>query len=123
MTTSRDCPTCHAFADWNAINFRHTTPQYPGQHRTALTCEQCHTTNAERIVYTSAADAGNCGGCHAKDFKPDVHPKTVKGQLYTASELADCTGACHIYTDATRATLAKSVRSPYHRVTDASFRH
>ena len=123
MTTSRDCQTCHTYPDWNALNFRHTSPQYPGQHRTALTCEQCHTTNAERIVYTSAADSGTCGGCHAKDFKPDVHPKTVKGQLYSASELADCAGACHIYTDATRATIARSVRSPYHRVTDASFRH
>jgi len=123
MTTARECQTCHTYPDWNALNFRHLSPQYPGQHRTALTCEQCHTTNSEHIVFTSAADAGTCGGCHAKNFKPDVHPKTVKGQLYSASELADCTGACHVYTDSTRATIAKSVRSPYHRVTDGSFRH
>ena len=123
MTTARECQTCHTYPDWNAVSYRHTSAQYPGQHRSALTCEQCHTTNSEHLVFASSAEAGTCGGCHAKQFKPEVHPKTVKGQLYSAGELADCTGACHVYTDSTRATVARSVRSPYHRVTDGSFRH
>jgi len=45
------------------------------------------------VPWPSAADAGTCGYCHAKDFKPAAHPKTVKGIDYTAHELANCTGA------------------------------
>ena len=123
MTTARECTTCHTYPDWNAINFRHATAQYPGQHHVALTCDQCHTANTERIAYAAAADAGTCSACHARNFKADAHPKTVKGQLYTASELADCTGACHVYSDSTRATITRNLRGPYHRVTDAAFRH
>jgi hypothetical protein len=123
MSTARDCATCHTYPDWNAINFRHTTTQYPGLHHVALSCDQCHTANSEHVVYAAPADVGTCGGCHARDFKADAHQKTVKGQLYSASELADCTGACHIYSDSTRATITKGVRGPYHRVTDATFRH
>jgi hypothetical protein len=123
MTTARECQTCHSYPDWDAITFRHSSTQYPGQHRAALTCDQCHTTNSEHVVYASAAEAGTCGGCHAKDFKPEAHPKTVKGQLYSSGELADCTGACHIYKDSTQATIAGSVRPSHHRVNDGSFRH
>jgi hypothetical protein len=123
MTTARECTTCHTYPDWNAINFRHATTLYPGQHHAVLNCDQCHTANSERVVYAAPANAGTCGGCHAKNFKADAHPKTVKGQLYSASELTDCTGACHVYSDSTRATIAKGVRGPHHRVTDATFRH
>jgi hypothetical protein len=123
MTTARECTTCHAYPDWNAINFRHATTLYPGQHHAVLNCDQCHTANSERVVYAAPAEAGTCGGCHAKNFKADAHPKTVKGQLYSASELTDCTGACHVYSDSTGGTITKGVRGPYHRVTDATFRH
>jgi len=123
MTTARECTACHSYPDWNAINFRHAATQYPGQHHVALTCDQCHVANSEHVVYAAPADAGTCGGCHARDFKADAHPKTSKGQLYSAGELADCTGACHVYSDSTRATITRSVRGPYHRVTDATFRH
>jgi hypothetical protein len=88
-----------------------------------LSCSQCHRTNAEQIVYPAPAQAGKCGSCHARDFKADAHQLTQKGQLYTEDELADCTGACHVYSDTTRATITKSVRGPYHRVTDATFHH
>jgi hypothetical protein len=123
MTTARDCGTCHAYPDWNAVNFRHATPLYPGQHHTPLNCTQCHKANTEQVVYVAPAQAGKCGSCHAKDFKADAHPMTQKGQLYSADELADCTGACHVYSDATRTTITKSQRVPYHRVTDATFHH
>jgi hypothetical protein len=123
MSTARECVTCHTYPDWNAINFRHAAPQYPGLHHTALSCTQCHTANTEAIAYAAPAEAGRCGGCHARDFKAEAHPKTVKGLLYTESELADCTGACHVYSDSAQPTISKSQRGPYHRVTDAAFRH
>jgi hypothetical protein len=69
------------------------------------------------------ASAGSCGGCHAALFKPDAHPKTSAGLKYTAGELYDCTGSCHLYSDATLGTLVKSVRGKYHRVSDSAFKH
>jgi hypothetical protein len=123
MSTARDCSTCHSYPDWGAINFRHLSALYPGQHRVALSCVQCHAANAETVPFAAPAQSGTCGACHAKDFKPDAHPKTAKGQFYLESELGDCTGACHVYSDETRTTITRSVRGPYHRVTDAAFRH
>jgi len=69
------------------------------------------------------AALGTCAGCHAKDFKPAAHPKTVKGQSYTVTELANCSGACHVYSDSTQSTITRSLPGPYHRVTDAAFKH
>jgi len=88
-----------------------------------LSCTACHTSNTDQVPYLAAANAGTCGGCHAKDFKAAAHPKTVKDQLYSASELANCTGACHIYSDSTQSTITKSRPGPYHRVSDGAFKH
>ena len=54
---------------------------------------------------------------------PARHPKSLTGLLYTENELRDCTGACHVYTDATLRTVSKSLPGPYHRVSDAAFKH
>jgi hypothetical protein len=123
MSTKRDCATCHSYPDWSAVNFKHVSAAYPGQHRATLSCAACHTSNTDQIPYLSPANAGKCAGCHAKDFKPDAHPKTVKGIKYSASELANCSGACHIYSDSTQSTTTRSLPGPYHRVTDATFKH
>jgi hypothetical protein len=122
MVTQRDCATCHTYPDWAVITFKHTAAAYPGSHRTALSCTACHTSNTDQVPYPSPANAGTCAACHAKDFKPDSHPKTVKGMLYTVSELANCSGACHVYSDSTRSTITRSLPGPYHRVTDATFK-
>ncbi|HET7756314.1 MAG TPA: hypothetical protein VFK87_03575, partial [Steroidobacteraceae bacterium] len=66
------------------------------------------------------AYAGSCAGCHAKDYVPAKHPK-FKGQSYTVGELANCTGACHVYSDATLTTVLRSQPGPQHRVVDAKF--
>ena len=87
MVTKRDCATCHTYPDWSAIRFTHVSAAYPGAHRVALGCSACHTTDTDGIPYQSPANAGTCAGCHAKDFKPEAHPKIVKGVNYTASEL------------------------------------
>ncbi|MDE2251799.1 MAG: cytochrome C, partial [Gammaproteobacteria bacterium] len=123
MSTARGCATCHSYPDWSVLHFAHTSASYPGEHRAALACTACHTTNTDQIPWASPADAGSCGGCHAKDFRPDLHPKTQGGLKYTASELRDCSGACHVYSDATLGTVAKPMPGPYHRVADAAFKH
>jgi hypothetical protein len=123
MSTQRDCATCHSYADWAAIAFRHVSANYPGDHKAVLTCASCHTSNSDQVPYASPADTGACASCHARDYKPPQHPKTSDGQPYSASELGNCTGACHVYSDATMSTIVKTVSGPYHRVTDAAFRH
>jgi hypothetical protein len=47
----------------------------------------------------------------------------VGGANYTASELHNCSGACHVYSDATKATVSKSLPGPYHRLGDLAFKH
>ena len=123
LNTQRDCATCHSYPDWTPLHFVHTAAAWPGQHKSTLECNACHTSNTERVPWVSPADAGSCGGCHARNFRADRHPKSAAGASYTASELRDCSGACHVYTDATLAHVAKPMPGPYHRVTDASFRH
>ena len=123
MSTQRDCATCHAYADWSVLHFVHASARYPGQHRAALACVACHTANTDQMVWTAPGSAGSCGGCHAAAFKADAHPKTVAGLEYTASELKDCSGACHVYSDATLGSVSKSLPGRYHRVGDGAFKH
>jgi hypothetical protein len=123
MSTQRDCATCHSYPDWTPLHFVHVAATWPGQHKAALECSACHSSNTEQIPWASPADAGSCGGCHARTFVAGKHPKTSAGATYTASELRDCSGACHVYTDATLAHVAKAVPGPYHRVSDSTFKH
>ena len=123
MSTQRDCATCHSYSDWTVLHFVHVSAAYPGEHKAVLACAACHTSNTDQIPWASSADKGSCAGCHAKDFKPDRHPKISGGAMYTASELHDCSGACHVYSDATLGKTVKSVPGPYHRVSDVAFKH
>ena len=54
------------------------------------------------------------------EYKSDPHTKygNVK---YTVSELRNCSGACHVYTDATLRTISKTRNGPQHRVTQREF--
>ena len=118
-----DCSSCHAYPDWNVVHFRHSGMAYPGKHRADIGCSTCHTSNTEAVPYPSPANAGTCAGCHARNFTPASHPKDTKGVSYTVSELANCSGACHVYSDPTQATIAKRLPGPHHRVSDATFKH
>ncbi|HZC86467.1 MAG TPA: cytochrome c3 family protein, partial [Steroidobacteraceae bacterium] len=122
LRTQVDCARCHRYPDWSAVSFRHASSAYPTGRHAKLACSSCHTTNTDQVPYASAAEAGTCAGCHAKDFKPAAHPKTAKGVSYNAHELADCTGACHVYSDTTQSTITRSLPGPHHRVTDATIK-
>jgi hypothetical protein len=123
MSTQRDCANCHRYPDWSVSTFVHDAVNYPGDHSVALTCVSCHTTNTDQIAYSSPANIGSCAGCHAKDFKPELHAKTVGGTKYGVNDLKNCSGACHVYTDDTLTKVAQSLPGPYHKVSDASFKH
>ena len=122
FVTHLDCAVCHTYPDWSVLSFHHTSTAYPGDHRAALTCNACHTTNTQQVVYAASADAGTCAGCHARDYVATKHPKIASGRItYTVGELANCSGACHVYSDATLTTIVKSQPGPKHRVTDGAF--
>jgi hypothetical protein len=121
FVTHLDCSSCHSYPDWSVIRFHHTlSAAYPGDHRAGLSCTSCHTTNHEQVPYPAPAYAGSCAGCHAKDYVPAKHLKFGK-QSYTVGELANCSGACHVYSDATLTTVVRSQPGPKHRVMDATF--
>jgi hypothetical protein len=121
MTTSLDCSTCHQYPNWSALTFVHKSAEYPGGHRGSPACTACHTTNTGQATWQFAAYRPGCGGCHASQFKPDGHEKTAAGLKYNVSELQNCTGACHIYTDAKMTTIAKARPAGHHKVTDGAF--
>ena len=124
LRTHLDCSSCHSYPDWSVSHFHHLAAAYPGDHRAALSCSSCHTTNTEQVVYSAPAYAGSCAGCHASNYVAAAHPKTTLkgGPSYTVGELANCSGACHLYGDATLTTIARSQPGPHHRVTDAAFK-
>jgi len=123
MSTTLDCAVCHSYPDWSVSHFVHAAATYPGTHAAAPGCSACHTSNSEQIPWPAPAEAGSCAGCHAADFTAGHHPKTVGGLQYTVNDLRNCTGACHVYSDATLGTIVKAVPGPYHRVSDVAFKH
>jgi hypothetical protein len=40
---------------------------------------------------------------------------------YTVSELRNCSGACHVYTDANMTTIYRTRNGPQHRASSRSF--
>jgi len=121
MTTSLDCSTCHHYPSWIPVKFTHTSAGYPGDHRRIEECTGCHTSNSDKATWQFAAYRPGCGGCHAGAFKPEGHDKTLNGLKYNLSELQNCAGACHIYTDEKLTSIAKPRPAGHHKVTDGAF--
>jgi hypothetical protein len=128
--TARDCSYCHAYPTWTPLTFvttkggqgSHQSLTYPGDHTGKKpACTACHKQNSDTVTYTnSASNPGTCAGCHANQFSAGSHKK-FGNTNYTASELKNCSGACHTYTDATLKTISKTRNGPQHRVTQNSF--
>jgi hypothetical protein len=121
FVSMRECDECHLATAWAPDTFRHVSPNYPGDHRRDLACTDCHQANSEAVQWPFPALQPDCGACHQSDFEPGPHKKHENPDaFYTASELRDCTGACHVYTDASL-TVIKEARSGEHRVSDGGF--
>ncbi len=117
FVTTLDCSACHTPTRWSLIIFRHTSPDYPGDHAGNLGCEDCHRGNSQTVPWSFGAYKPDCAGCHANDFKTDKHKKTRNpNTFYTVGELRDCTGACHVYTDSSMTTIDDRKPGPEHRV-------
>lgn len=121
MATTRDCAVCHRYPVWANPTFAHVSAQFPGEHHGSPACSACHVTNTEQAAWPFAAYRPGCGGCHANLFKPEQHARTSNGLKYSISELRDCSGSCHLYTDARMTTVAKARPAGHHKVTDSAF--
>lgn len=121
FVTNRDCAECHGVNSWSVLSYTHQSAAYPGNHRSQLACDDCHIGNVETNVWRQPAYQPDCAACHAADFEADAHRKVDTPRInYTVSELRDCTGACHEYTDTTLTTIRES-HNAEHRVSDAQF--
>ena len=110
--TTADCFACHSTTRWSpTIPFRHTSPNYPGDHAGNLDCVRCHEGNTDVVIYQRPDLAGYCAGCHASDFQRDKHRNKQTGQLYTVEELRDCSASCHVEDNG----------RPEHRVSDGDW--
>jgi hypothetical protein len=121
FVTTQSCDACHTTAAWTPVRtYTHVSPFYR-PHNSGVICTDCHTGNSETATWTFATYKPDCAGCHAGRFKPDAHKKVDSPKiLYTVSELKDCTGSCHLYTDSTFNTISRT-RSGEHRSTDGGF--
>jgi len=122
FVTSLQCDECHNTTAWlPTIPYRHSSASYPGDHRASVTCINCHTTNSESVTWRFPAYQPDCAGCHANRYEQDAHKKVDTPTIfYTVSELRDCSGACHMYTDSTFTTIARS-RSGHHHASDGGW--
>lgn len=108
--TGQPCETCHRATLWTPVIYRHTSPSYVN-HGPGVSCNSCHASNAQTVEWKFPALRPNCAGCHLDKYRPMAHlrfGRPVK-VYYTASELRDCTGACHSFADNTqRVVLTRS---------------
>jgi hypothetical protein len=112
--TSQPCEVCHTTANWTTLlPYSHMSPAYVNHGANTPTCITCHKQNNEKITFLQPGLAPDCAACHADKFVPDSHPKFGNAK-YTFTELRDCTGACHTYTDQTLTTIKSRRNGPQH---------
>jgi hypothetical protein len=121
--TPRECATCHDTFAWIPHNFMHMSlPFEPLDHAANLLCTTCHQANTEVVVWSFPTYKPDCAGCHASDFTPGPHKKHENPDVsYTVSELRDCSGSCHVYTDSSMTTIKDNRPGPEHRISSGSF--
>jgi hypothetical protein len=109
------CDGCHRVATWTPVSYRHTSPLYR-DHGRAIACSSCHATNAQTVPFKFPGFRPDCAACHAGTFRPTAHLKSQRpvSVYYTAAELKDCSGACHVYADKMMTAIATR-RSGEHR--------
>jgi hypothetical protein len=108
LVTAAACDTCHRTMLWTPVNYRHLSPTYV-DHGSAVECSSCHSGNSQAAAGKFPAFKLTCAGCHVDKYTPMQHVKFQRPVrvYYTVSELRDCTGSCHTYTDSTMRTIAQ----------------
>jgi hypothetical protein len=123
FVTNRECNECHSTNAWIPHLYQHTGLTYePLDHRDNLDCTDCHTNNSDIVIWPMPAYQPDCAGCHNSDFRSGPHRKHENPDVrYTASELRNCSGACHVYTDSSMTTIRDNRPGPEHRINDGGF--
>ena len=120
--TSQSCDACHSSNFWAPDMFVHSSSTYPGDHAGNLMCTSCHQSNGENVTWSAPVYQPDCAACHANDYKLGPHKKYENPDTsYSVSELRDCSGACHTYTDSTLSTIKKLRPGPEHSVNQGDF--
>ena len=115
--TTVECDSCHTTDGWApASTFDHcagktksktgtcTGSDYPGDHKKALACTDCHVDNSQVPTYSTPFDTASppndltpyCAGCHRKNFKQKGDHNG--GKSGTVLQNKDCSGGgsgCH----------------------------
>ncbi|HIF98084.1 MAG TPA: hypothetical protein EYQ54_13845 [Myxococcales bacterium] len=132
VQSSNLCEDCHSPGTWSNARFNHAgvsgncfgchngmdaTGKPPNHVQSTNTCEDCHSPGSWlNVRFDHSQVMGDCGSCHASDFERDAHKKVDSPAIfYSASELTDCTGACHLYADPSFTTIVKR-RSGEHSI-------
>ncbi len=132
VQSSNTCEDCHSPGSWLNAQFNHAgvsgncfgchngvdaTGKSPNHVQSSNTCEDCHSPGSWlNVQFDHSQVMGDCGSCHTSDFKRDAHKKVDSPAIfYSASELRDCTGACHMYADPSFTTIVKR-RSGEHSI-------
>jgi hypothetical protein len=104
LKTDLQCDTCHSTSAWAPASYTHTTAKYPGKHRKALTCVDCHDRTAlitKPITFQYPFDNKGyehyCAACHEDKFRSKSDH--LGGRNGTVLENRDCTNGgsrgCH----------------------------
>ncbi len=120
FVTAQPCEICHTSTAWTPVlPYTHMSAAYENHGNNVSTCTDCHKQNNEKIAFARPDLAPDCAACHVSDYKQDPHKKYTSPttKFYTVDELRDCTGACHIYSDQTMATIKTRRTGPEHRAT------
>jgi hypothetical protein len=94
FVTTQQCDSCHSTNSWTpALDYRHLSAGYPGDHGVRLSCSDCHASNSQLVPWPAPAYAPDCAACHANDYDPGEHRGTL-------SQNRDCAGSgCHRVSD------------------------
>ena len=123
FVTTQECNICHDADAWAPDIYMHSGLSYePLDHRGNLRCTKCHLSNSDSVPWRYPAYQPDCAGCHTNRYKQGPHKKTESpATKYTVGELADCAGACHVYTDSSLSKIKKRRNGPEHRVSRGDF--
>ena len=122
FVTSVQCDGCHSTSGWLPVNrYSHSSGNYPGDHKSSVRCLDCHKSNTQTATWSSAGYKPDCAGCHAGRYKQGPHKKVETPRIYyTVSELRNCAGSCHVYSDSSMTTRIKT-RNSKHRSSSGGF--
>jgi len=99
LNTTEQCDVCHTTDRWAPTDFRHTSKNYPGDHRRNPGCTGCHKGSIgggiNRDNYPDQERyAPFCAGCHAGDFESEGDH--IGGRSGTIEQNKNCgQSGCH----------------------------